>query len=174
MNLHTSAGVAVAPLMIGSALPSNERRAAADRRCRLWWSLYYGNVKPRRRLPSRRRTETRYHLLDWHAAHLLAAALGILLLSAGDAFMTLTLLAGGAIEVNPVMAAVVGQSAGLFAAVKMALTGSGVITMVVLSRYRFLRVLRVDVVIYCLLAGYVALLAHELSMLSKLAFFAGP
>jgi len=133
----------------------------------MWWSVLYGNFNPRRRGPQRRLGDSRFHFLDWHAPHLLAVAIGILLLSVADAFMTVTLLAGGAIEVNPVMASVVYKSASLFAALKMAMTGIGVVLMVILSQYRFLRVVRVEVVMYAILVVYVGLLGYEFSMLRK-------
>lgn len=82
--------------------------------------------------------------------------------------MTVTLLSGGAIEVNPVMAAVVYKSTALFAALKMAMTGSGVMLMVFLARYRFMRVVRVEVVMYAILVAYVGLLGYEFWMLREL------
>jgi hypothetical protein len=143
----------------------SERRSWADRRRRVWWSVLYGNFKPRRRRPARREDDARFHSVDWHSPHLLAVAMGILLLSVADAFMTLTLLSGGADEVNPVMAAVVYNSAALFAALKMAMTGLGVMLMVYLARYRFMRVLRVEFVLYAILAGYAGLLGYEFWLL---------
>ncbi len=146
-----------------------ERRDRADRRKRVLWSLVYGSFHPRRRRPPRRLDDSRFHSLDWHAAHLLAVSIGILLLSVADAFMTVTLLAGGAVEVNPIMAAIVYHNAALFAAVKMAMTGIGVMLMVMLARYRLMRV-RVDVVMYALLIGYLVLLTYEFGMLPALIF----
>lgn len=144
-----------------------DRRDWLDRRRRVWWSVLYGNLKPRRRSPARRRADTRFHCLDWYGARLLAVALGILLLSVADAFMTVTLLSGGAVEVNPVMAAVVDESASSFAALKMAMTGIGVIVMVFLAQYRFMRVLRVEIVMYAVLLLYVGLLGYEFSLLRE-------
>jgi hypothetical protein len=153
-----------------AAVPSavDERRKRHDRRHRVWWSVIYGSFNPRRRRPSRRLSEARYHSLDWHDAHLLAVAIGILLLSTADALMTIRLLDIGAEEVNPIMAAVVYRSAAVFATVKMTLTGLGVIVMVMLARYRFMRMIRVDVVMYAVLVGYSALLTYEFWMLRKL------
>ena len=155
---------------IAAAVPSagDDRRERLDRRRRVWWSVIYGSFNPRRRRSSRRLLEDRYHSLDWHDAHLLAVAIGILLLSAADALMTVRLLSVGADEVNPIMAAVVYRSAAVFAIVKMTLTGLGVMTMVTLARYRFMRVVRVDVVMYAVLVAYAALLTYEFWMLRKL------
>jgi hypothetical protein len=152
-----------------SAVPESaaDRRGQPDRRARFWWSLCYGSFRPRRRRPSRRDTDGPFHSLDWHDSHLLVVSIGILLLSVADAFMTITLLAGGAIEVNPVMAAVVYRSATVFAAVKLAMTGVGVMLLVTLARYRFLRIIRVDVAMYGLLLVYLVLLAYEYWMVRQ-------
>ncbi len=81
--------------------------------------------------------------------------------------MTITLLAGGAVEVNPFMAAVVYRSATVFAAVKLGMTGVGVMLLVTLARYRFLRIIRVDIAMYCLLLVYLLLLSYEYWMLRQ-------
>jgi hypothetical protein len=146
-----------------------DRRGGPDRRRRIWWSVLYGSFRPRRRVPPRRTFEARFHSLDWHGAHLLAVTIGILLLSVADALMTVRLLSGGADEVNPLMAAVIGTSGTVFAAVKMTLTGLGVMVMVLLARYRFMRVVRVDVVLYAVLLGYGMLLVYEFSMFRTLS-----
>ena len=142
-----------------------ERRARADRRRRVWWSVVYGSFNPRRRTPSRRFEESGYQSLDWHSAHLLAVAIGILLLCVVDACMTITLLQGGAAEVNPIMALVIYRSVAVFAALKMGLTSLGVIFMVFMARYRFMRRLPVAWVLYAVLMSYASLIGYEISML---------
>ncbi len=145
-----------------------DRRHRPDRRQRLWWSLLYGSFNPRRRRPARRLEGSRFQSLDWHAAHLLAVSLGILILNVADAFLTVALLSGGAIEVNPVMAVLVSASAGLFVTLKMAVTGTSVVLMVFLARYRFMRLVRVDFVLYVIFVAYVVLILYELQMLQRL------
>lgn len=142
-----------------------ERRDRADRRHRIVWSILYGSFNPRRRRPARRLNDARFHPIDWYAAHLLAVSLGILLLSATDAFMTATLLLHGADEVNPIMAALVYRGVATFAAYKMAMTGLGIVGLVFLSRYRFMRVLRVELVLYAVLVVYAGLIGYEIWML---------
>jgi len=144
---------------------SHERRARAERRRRVWWSVCYGSFNPRRRTPPRRVDDSRYHSLDWHSAHLLAVAIGILLLSVVDAFLTIALLQGGADEVNPIMATVIYRSVAAFAALKMAMTSAGVVLMVFLARYRFMRLLRVEWVLYGVLTAYASLIGYEIWML---------
>src|ERR1700722_6461471 len=112
----------------------HDRRDRIDRRRRVWWSVCYGSFNPRRRSPPRRLNDFRFHSVDWHSAHLLAVAIVILLLSVGDAILTLALLQGGANEVNPVMAASIYRGAAVFAALKMGLTSAGVVLMVFLAR----------------------------------------
>ena len=112
-------------------------------------------------------TESRYHSVDWHGAHLLAVSIGILILSVADAVLTLTLMSYGAVEINPVMAVLVDGSPAVFAALKIAMTGISVMMMVFLARYRFMRVVRVELILYGVLAGYMILIGHELRMLQQ-------
>jgi hypothetical protein len=142
-----------------------ERRERTDRRRRVWWSVCYGNFNPRRRTPPRRIDEFRFHSLDWHSARLLAVAIGILLLSVVDAFLTLMLLQGGADEVNPIMALVIYRSVATFAALKMGLTGVGIVLMVFLARYRLMRLLPVEWVLHGVLLTYLCLIGYEVWML---------
>ena len=147
---------------------SRERRGTVrDRRHRVWWSVWYGSFNPRRRTPQRRLDDSRFHSLDWHSPHLLAVAIGILLLSVVDAFLTVTLLQGGADEVNPVMALLIYRSVAMFAALKMGMTGLGVLMMVFLARYRFMRLLRVEWALYGVLLVYAGLIGYEVWMLKS-------
>jgi hypothetical protein len=136
-----------------------------DRRRRVVWSVLYGSFNPRRRRPARRLSDTRFQPVDWYSAHLLAVAIGILLFSAADAFFTGVLLVHGADEINPIMAVFVYRSAAAFAAMKMAMTSVSIVFMVILSRYRFMRLIRVDLVLYGVLIVYAWLIGYEISML---------
>jgi hypothetical protein len=144
-----------------------ERRERTDRRLRFWWSIFYGSFNPRRRAPPRRFNQSRFHSVDWHSSHLLAVAISILLLSVVYAFLTLLLLQGGADEVNPIMALFVYRSVAVFAALKMGLTSLGVVFMVFLARYRFMRRLPVAWVLYGVFIAYTSLIGYELHMLKS-------
>jgi hypothetical protein len=144
-----------------------ERRHRADRRRRIWRSFWYGSFNPRRRSPSRRIDDSRFQWIDWHSADLLAVSIGILLLSAADAFLTAVLLVHGAEEANPVMAQLAYGNIAVFTALKMGMTGVGIVMMVFLSRYRFMRVIRVEFVMYAILGIYVWLIAYEIWMLKS-------
>lgn len=150
------------------SIVSAERRLRRDRRQRLVWSVIYGSFNPRRRRPARRLDDFGFHALDWHGAHLLAVSIGILILNVADAFMTVKLLAGGAVEVNPVMEVLVTTNTAVFAALKMGMTGVSILLMVVLARYRFMRLIRVEMLLYGVFVGYLTLIGYEIWMLQSL------
>lgn len=143
----------------------DERRAQPDRRRQFLWSIWYGSFNPRRRRPQRRLDDSRFASVDWYSAHLLAVSVSILLFSAADAFFTAILLVHGADEVNPVMASLFYRSVAIFAGLKMAVTGGSIVLMVFLARYRFMRVIRVEVLLYLVLAVYAWLIFYEMGML---------
>ena len=151
----------------GSRADSSERRNRAERRRRRVWSVWYGSFKPRRRAHPRRAGDMDFHSLDWYSARLLVVSIGISLLSMADAFLTLTLLNSGADEINPIMAALLDRGATEFTVFKMATTGVCILALVVTSRYRFLRLIRVEIVMYAVLASYISLIAYELWLLHK-------
>jgi hypothetical protein len=97
---------------------------------------------------------------------LLFLSIMILLLSVTDAFLTLTLIARGAQEANPFMAMILNNYPELFAAVKMSLTGAGIVVLVALARARVFRVVRISVIIHWFMLGYVALIGYESWLLS--------
>src|SRR5665213_2212088 len=96
----------------------SERRNAADRRKRTLHSLLYGSFHPRRR-GARRTGVATLRDLDWHHPQWLAVGMLIVVLSCLDAAFTLTLIAHGAYEVNPVMAPFVGGSVLVFTVIKV-------------------------------------------------------
>lgn len=146
-------------LRLSTTQPGIERRGGCDRRALSLRTFLQGGLTPRRR-GGRRRGET-HALVDWHEPHLLALSLMILLLSVTDAFLTLTLLAHGATEVNPLLAYVLAVVPELFAGVKLLLTGFSVLVLVALARARVFRVIRVSSLMQCFFALYLALICYE-------------
>jgi hypothetical protein len=142
-----------------------ERRQRADRRTLSWRTFVLGSVNPRRR--GHRRAGESDSLVDWHEPHLLFLAVSILLLSVTDAFVTLTLLARGAEEANPVMAFLLDEAPRLFATVKLALTGTGIVVLVALARARVFRVIRISNIIHWCLIVYLGLIAYEAWLLAN-------
>jgi hypothetical protein len=137
-----------------------ERRQELERRTHTLRSLLYGSLKPRRREP-RRDSDAGFAAVDWHQSRWFAVALLIVMLSCADAFFTLTLLADGAYEVNPVMATLLDGSSHWFAFAKIGLTSIGVILLTVVARLRAFRLIPVGIVLYAVLLVYATLVAYE-------------
>ena len=129
------------------------------RRQLTWRTFVQGSLTPRRR--SHRRDQEGHSPIDWHEPHLLFLSIMILLLSVTDAFLTLTLLARGATEANPFLALVLERYPEVFALVKMALTGAGIIVLVALARARIFRVIRISMIIHWCMLGYLVLILYE-------------
>jgi hypothetical protein len=144
-----------------------ERRTRGpDRRRVTLRSFLQGGITPRRR--GGRRADEQHLPIDWHEPYLLFLAVMILLLSVADAFLTLTLIMGGAQEANPLLAFVLQEHPEFFAALKMGLTGSGVLVLVAVARTRLFRIMRVGVLLQGVFVAYVALIAYEWWLLRTL------
>ena len=141
------------------ALVGDRRRI--DRRQLSWRTFLQGSLTPRRRANRRGDGREDEGLLDWHEPHLMFLALMILLMSVVDAFLTLNLIGKGAEEANPIMALILDRAPRLFAGVKMALTGVGIVVLVALARARVFRVIRISAIIHWCMLGYVVLLIYE-------------
>ena len=135
-------------------------RAEDDRRSFSWQTVLFGFMRSRRRA-TRRDNEVEPMFTDWHHPWLFFLAVGIMLMSSIDAFFTLQLLDRGAIEINPVMAAVIGQSALSFAISKMVLTGFGILALVFLSKSRCFNRVRTGLLLTFFFSVYAVLICYE-------------
>lgn len=106
-------------------------------------------------------------MTDWFHPQWLAVAMMVLLLSFADAILTLTLIAHGASEINPLMDPLVRGSGHGFAFWKIGLTALGVVVLTLLARLRIWG-RTVGTVLYITLAGYVVLVIYELFLLRNL------
>ena len=140
--------------------PDAERRSSGERRTHTLQALLQGNLTPRRR-EVRRKSYAGFAAIDWHDARWLTVALLIVILSCVDAFLTLTLLADGADEANPVMAAFLDGSPHAFAYAKIGLTSLGVVVLTVVARARAFGRVPVGVLLYTVLLAYATLVAYE-------------
>jgi hypothetical protein len=145
-----------------------ERRGGGDRRRLTLKSLLFGGRYRHRRRSVRRSSGRSAQYVDWYEPRLLVLALGVLLLSTLDGVLTLILLDLGAIEVNSVMARLIEHDVDLFAAVKVGLTGAGVVVLVAHSSFRLFRRVSAGNILSLCLAGYLVLLGHEIAMLATL------
>ncbi len=141
-----------------------ERRGCGERRSFSWATLFYGELYNRRRQVRRDRDRHRSYT-DWYDSYLLYIALGVLLLSAVDAVLTLNLLQMGSTELNPFMAMLIRYDIHLFVATKLALTGIGLILLVMHANFRLLRVLPIHLVLSLSLLTYLCLTGYELALL---------
>ena len=137
-----------------------DNRSTFDRRSFGWRTVAYGFLRSRRR-ETRRVAEFESVFSDWHHPWLFFLSVGTMLLSTVDAFLTLQLLDRGFYEANPVMAAVMGHGTLTFAVCKMLLTGFGILTLVYLSRHRFLNRFRTGVVLTLVFSFYACLVCYE-------------
>jgi hypothetical protein len=143
-----------------------ERRATQDRRRSVLRALWHGNFARRRHAP-RRSEERHFAVTDWFQAHWLAVGIGILLLCAADALLTLTLISRGAIEINPLMDPLVHGSGHGFAYWKIGLTSMGVLVLTLLARVR-LWGRAVGTILYVVLGAYAVLVAYEVFLLRNI------
>ena len=143
----------------------NERRNGDERRRRTLFAYLYGGHRPRR-LNGRRHSDLIYPFIDWHSPRVLALALGILGLCVADGVLTVILIAHGATEENPLMALMVPDNLGLFAAVKLTLTAVSLAVIVACSRMRLMRAIPGEAIMYLILAGYAFLIGYELQLLT--------
>lgn len=142
-----------------------ERRTEdVDRRRTSVRSVLFGAFMPRRR--TGRRVSDRHFPIDWHDPYLLILALLMLLLSVTDAFMTITLLSHGGEETNPLLAFVLNDHPNLFATIKMALTGFGIVVFFAVARVRLLGLISVRLVFQVLVLAYLALVIYEIWLVS--------
>jgi hypothetical protein len=128
--------------------------------------LWHGNFF-RRRLAPRRTGERHAVVTDWFHPQWLAVGMLILLLCSADAFLTLTLIARGAQEINPFMSPLVQGSGQAFAFWKVGLTAIGVVLLTVVARLQVFGK-GVGTILYAVLAMYAALVAYEVILLRNI------
>ncbi len=144
-----------------------DKRDANDRRAVSWRTVFYGFLRSRRRR-LRRDADADVIFMDWHHPWLFFLAVGTMLLSCTDAFLTLILLDLGMIEANPFIASVMGYGTTLFAATKMSLTGFGILTLVFLAKSRFFDRVRTGLFLTLFFTSYACLVCYEIVSLLHL------
>ncbi len=137
-----------------------DKRAITARRILTWRTVFYGFVRSRRRT-YRRGDETEVLFTDWHHPWLFFLAVGTMIVSGLDAFLTLQLIDRGMVEINPVMSAIIGQGTRAFAISKMLITGTGILALVFLSKARFLNRIRVGAFLTMFFSFYACLVCYE-------------
>ncbi len=144
-----------------------ERRSLTDRRAFTWRTVFHGFFRSRRHL-HRRAVDAEVVFLDWHHPWLFFLAVGTMLLSCADAFLTLLLIDNGMVEANPFMAGAMHQGTDFFAASKMAMTGIGILVLVYLAKSRFLDRVRTGLFLTMFFSAYACLVCYELVSLFRI------
>jgi len=137
-----------------------DTRTDSERRNFSWQTVIFGYVRSRRH-DTRRTGELEPQFTDYLDPWLFFLATSIMLLSCFDAFFTLQLLDRGAIEINPIMAAVIGESALTFAVTKMLLTSFGILALVFMARSMFMNRIRIGLILTLLFSCYAVLVCYE-------------
>ncbi|MDY6948595.1 MAG: DUF5658 family protein [Pseudomonadota bacterium] len=145
---------------------SPERRSGVERRRYSVAAYWRGALNPRRRA-GRRTSDHSYPIVDWHSPRVLALVMLILGLSVLDGVLTLMLMTQGANEVNPVMALFVPHNLGWFAAIKLGLTSLGAAVLVACARMKLFRLFPGELLLYLVVACYIALVGYELFLLEN-------
>lgn len=148
-------------------LTAEDQRNASDRRTMTYRTVVFGFLRSRRREP-RRLDEKRGVYRDWHHPWLFFLGVSIMLMSVADAFLTLKLLAVGAVEANPVMRGLIDWNTAGFVSLKLLMTGLAILTLVYASRYRLFGRLRVGLIITLFFCIYTTLIFYEIMGLIEL------
>ena len=144
-----------------------DRRALGERRSQTVRAVVAGGWHARRKTV-RRAEPVRVGFVDWHASRWFAAALLVLLLSMADTLLTLVLVQHGAIEVNPLMAPFVIGNGPAFAFLKLSLTASAVMILVVLTRVPAFGRLLAGPILVGAAVLYTVLLGYEMWLLDRM------
>jgi len=144
----------------------DNKRAENDRRIFSWRTVFFGFTRSRRH-DLRRDLDAEILFIDWHHPWLFFLAVGTMLLSCLDAFMTLQLLDRGMVEANPIMAAMLGQGTTTFAVSKMLMTGTSVLILVFLAKARFLNRFRTGLFLTAFFSIYACLVCYEFVFLIR-------
>lgn len=135
--------------------------ARVDRRQSSWRTVAYGFLISRRRR-YRRDGDDDVIFLDWHHPWLFFLAVGTMLLSVADAFLTLQLLERGMVEANPIMLGVMKWGTAVFVSVKLGMTAFGIFVLVYLAKAQFMNRFRTGLFLTIFFTGYACLVCYEL------------
>ena len=150
--------------MIALNEATTERRARLDRRQFSWRTFLFGYLRSRR-CELRRDDDADAVFIDWHHPWVFFLAVGTMILSTADAFLTLQLIERGMYEANPIMAAALSQGTTTFAVSKTLMTGTSLLILVFLANARFLNRFRTSLFLTGFFSIYLCLVCYELMSL---------
>lgn len=151
----------------GPGNSSEQRRGPPRRQNCPFFADWRFLLQGRRRL-LRRASDQRGVCLDWHPLSLWIVTIGIFMLSALDAALTLILVQYGAQEANPLLRPLLERDTHDFVNLKLLLTAVPLVLLVAHSKLVIYGHVRVDRIIHGLLIIYLAVIVYELLLLSLL------
>jgi hypothetical protein len=144
-----------------------ERRTASGRRSYTVKTLWQ-SVRQPRRMNGRRREDRLFPMLDRFDSGVVTLAITLVLLSIVDSMLTLTLIAGGGTEVNPIMNSLLNYSVWAFAGVKMLLTAIPAVVLVAVGNLKLFGRMRARSMLAALVGLYLGLIVYEIGLISLL------
>ena len=143
-----------------------EQRASDRRKPSLM--TVYGTLFKSRRRRARRDGEHLDSYVDWYGNMPLIATVTIILLCFADAFLTTVLINKGAVELNIFMDYLLKHDIQMFAIVKMSVTGTALLILVMHFNFRVYKYIAVRYILYAMVPIYSLLIVHELNMLANI------
>ncbi len=142
------------------------RRAVMPFFCKYQLGIKSGQRVSDRR-ESNKRTGAAY--VDRYSWRVVFCVIGIMILSAMDAFFTLNILAKGGEELNIFMAVLIEDNIIKFVGIKLTLTALALLLLTIHHNVKLTARLRVRHLQYVVLAGYATLIGYELHLLELAA-----
>lgn len=139
---------------------NNDRRSAMPFFCKFQLGIKLG-----RRISERRNQKKENAYVDIYSKHLVFCVIGIMILSAMDAFFTLNILAKGGEELNIFMDALIADSVHKFVAIKLTLTALALILLTIHHNVKLTESIRVMHLQYLILVSYAVLIGYEITLL---------
>ncbi len=139
-------------------------RRNSNRRTARFLSLFYGILKPRRRVDRRNSLALEPQYADIHGSGTLVVVLGIMLLCIADSYFTILLISHGSRELNPLLAWALEKDVMLFYSLKYVMTALCVYV-VMMHKYFFIFGMRGYKILVGVLLIYSLLITYQLSML---------
>ena len=144
-----------------------ERRDLDDRRRRPTRVLHHYGITGRRSL-MRRKTDIFLLGTDHIEKPVWFAALAIIVLSVVDYVLTMYILESGGSELNILMNYLVQQGSVVFFMAKYCLTALAVIILLAHHQHHFLRTIRVKIILYTIMFGYLSLFLYEVRLIASI------
>ena len=148
-----------------NTLNIENRRAMPERRHYDLQTLKESLVTPRR-TTARRSPDRKYPVMDRLDTGAVVLAIALMILSVMDSLFTLTIIAHGGTEVNPVMDALLQKSVFGFTVVKMLLTAIPALLLVATANIVFFNRWRARSILASMVGLYAGLICYELLLLS--------